>query len=120
MEGGPDLLAACHFVAVEGREGDVAPVAMLGASLNIRADALPLFYGKQVRIFGRLDASGAGQGATRRWASQLRQAGAKVDAFNFAGLRQADGKPVEDLNDLARLSADSFEAERGELERILP
>ena len=120
VEGGPDLLTACHFIAVEGRERRIAPVAMLGASPSIRAAALPLFCGKRVRIFGHLDANGAGQRATRRWASQLKQSGAMVDAFSFAGLWQVDGSPVGDLNDLARVHGDCYEAESGSLERIMP
>jgi hypothetical protein len=38
--------------------------------------------------------------------------GAEVDAFNFAGLHRMDGADVGDLNDLAYISADDFEADR--------
>ena len=108
-EGGPDLLAAHHFIWTENREHDCAAVAILGGA-NINADALPSFAGKRVRIFRHVDATG--DAATNRWAKQLADAGADVDAFDFADLRQADGRPVEDLNDCARVHADDFETHR--------
>ena len=46
--------------------------------------------------------------------------GCVVDAFRFDGLRRSDGAPVNDLNDFARLDADCFEAERADLEEVLP
>lgn len=103
-EGGPDLLAAFHFILREQRQADCAPVAMLGACAKIHADALLHFAGKRVRIFGHADAQG--DKAVDRWAAQLASVGAEVDAFNFAGLRQSDGSPVKDLNDLARVHLD--------------
>lgn len=109
-EGGPDLLAALHFAWCEDREADVAPVAMLGASQRIHADALPHFRGSRVRIFPHCDP--AGHNAAREWTRQLRDAGATVDAFDLSSLRGVDGTPLKDLNDLTRLDADSFEADR--------
>jgi len=109
-EGGPDLLAACHFITAEGRERDVAPVTMLGGCPRIHADALPLFRGKHVRIFPHFDDTG--DNAANRWAEQLTEAGADVDAFSLAGLRRADGEPVKDLCDLAAIHADDFEEHR--------
>ena len=109
-EGGPDLLAACAFMVAEGRERDVTPVAMLGGCARIHADALPLFSGKRVRIFPHVDETG--DTAANRWAEQLADAGATVDAFALAGLRRADGAPVKDLCDLAAIHADDFEAHR--------
>jgi hypothetical protein len=108
-EGSPDLLAAHHFIWTENREQDCAAVAIFGGA-NINADALRHFEGKRVRIFRHVDATG--DAATNRWAKQIADAGADVDAFNFAGLRQADGSPVEDLNDCARVHADDFEIHR--------
>lgn len=109
-EGGPDLLAACAFMLAEGRERDVAPVAMLGGCARIHADALPMFAGKRVRIFAHLDETG--DTAANRWAEQLADAGATVDAFSLAGLSRSDGEPIKDLCDLAAIHADDFEAHR--------
>lgn len=109
-EGGPDLLAACAFIMAEGRERDVAPVTMLGGCARIHADALPMFAGKRVRIFPHFDDTGGR--AANRWAEQLADAGATVDAFSLAGLRRTDGEPVKDLCDLAAIRADDFEAHR--------
>lgn len=119
-EGGGDFLAA-HYLALceqathhAKRDVQCSPVAMLGASQRIHADALPLFAGKRVRIFGHDDE--AGRGAVERWAAQLASAGADVDAFSFAGLVQTDGKPVKDLNDSLLMDVASF----ARVERMLP
>jgi len=119
-EGSPDLLAA-HYLALweqaphpTQRDVQCSPVAMLGAPQRIHADALPLFAGKRVRIFGHADE--AGHGAVERWAAQLATVGADVDAFSFAGLRQVGGKPVNDLNDSLLMDVPSFV----QAERILP
>jgi hypothetical protein len=111
------LLAAFHFIACESREAHCSPVTMLGALHQIHPDALPMFTGKRVRIFGHDDE--AGRGAVERWARQLTTVGADVDAFSFAGLRQVDGKPVKDLNDSTSIHADDFEMERI-LWRVMP
>jgi len=116
-EGGPDLLAAFHFAFCENRETFCSPVAMLGATQRIHADALPMFAGKRVRIMGHDDA--AGRGAVEHWAGQLASVGADVDAITFAGFQQVDGKPVKDLNDVTSINADDFESERI-LWRVLP
>lgn len=108
-EGSPDLLAAHHFIWTENREHDCAAVAILGGA-NINSDALQLFEGKRIRIFRHVDRTG--DAATNRWAKQIADAGAVVDAFDFTGSRQADGSPVEDLNDCAFIHADDFEAHR--------
>jgi hypothetical protein len=110
VEGGPDLLAACHFILCERRENDCAPVAILGATQRIHADALPMFAGKRIRIFGHDD--NEGREAVERWARQLETVGADVDAFSFAGLRQADESAVKDLNDCTFIHPDDFETER--------
>ncbi len=105
-EGGPDLLAAFHLVIEHGRLSDCAPVTMLGASLPIHLDALPLFAGKRVRIFAHAD--NAGNNAAIRWASQLAGVSADVDAFSFHGLTQLDGQPVKDLNNLVNVAGASL------------
>lgn len=111
-EGGPDFLAA-HYLALweqsthyTKRDVQCVPVAMLGASQRIHPDALPIFTGKRVRIFGHDDA--AGRAAVECWARQLETVVADVDAFNFAGLRQVNGLPVKDLNDSLLMDATSF------------
>lgn len=110
VEGGPDLLAAHHFALAEDMQDHVAAVAMLGASLSIPDDAMPLFAGKRVRIFPHLD--DAGQDAAARWERQLVDIGAEVDCFSLAGVRKVDESAVKDLNDLAFLHADDFEEDR--------
>ena len=109
-EGSPDLLAACHFLLAENRERDCAPVAMLGGCARIHPDALPLFARKRVRIFRHTDTTG--EEAANRWAEQLAEAGAEVDAFRLDGLRRTDGEPVNDLNDLAAIHPDDLETHR--------
>ena len=116
-EGGPDLLAACHFVFCEQREADVAPVGIMGAGQRIHGDALTLFSGKRVRIFTHTDKDG--RAAARRWAAQLESVSAIVDAFDFTGLRRAYGSPVGDLNDLTSIHADDFEREQA-VSKLLP
>ncbi len=92
VEGGPDLLAAFDLILKSGVKKIIAPVAMLGASLSIPDDALPLFEGKRVRIFPHTDANEAGTSAARRWAGQLQSVAMKVDGYAFA---------YGDLNDFA-------------------
>lgn len=119
-EGGPDMLAG-HYLALweqathhAKRDVQCSPVAMLGATQRIHADALPMFAGKRVRIFGHDDE--AGRGAVNAWAAQLATVGAEVDAFSFAGLRQADGKPVKDLNDSLLMDGAGF----AQVEGVMP
>lgn len=116
VEGGPDLLAAHHFIHAHGREADTAAVAILGAGNTIPADALPLFAGKRVRIMAHVDSSMAGHEAAKRWKDQLDTVGAHVDAADFAGLLMADGSPVKDLNDCTRLRPE----DQPQLEDLIP
>ena len=103
-EGGPDFLAA-HSLAI-WEQASCAPVAILGSTQRIHADALPLFTNKRVRIFGHAD--NPGRLAVERWAAQLASVDADVDAFNFDGLVRADGQPVNDLNDSFLMDSTSF------------
>lgn len=114
VEGSSDFLAAFHLAWVAGRENDVAPVAMLGASLAIPDDALPLFEGRSVRIFPDNDA--AGLGAAARWMGQLERVECKVDFFSFDGLLTTSGEPVKDLCDFVVLDVDSWEHDRDSIE----
>jgi len=124
-EGGPDLLAACHFIVAQGQRGAVAPVAMLGASARIVDDALPSFAGRRVRIFAHADppkietGQCPGTEAAFRWQEQLTAAGATVDVFDLSGLRLSDGTPLNDLNDLTRCHPDDWRAEASELETLM-
>ncbi len=114
VEGGPDLLAALHLSWIAGAEARIAPVAILGASLSLPAEALPDFAGKRVRLFP--DADKAGQTAGARWAAQLLAAGVNVDGYCFGELARADGEPVKDLNDFVHVCADQWESEREVIE----
>ncbi len=100
-EGGPDLLAAFHYIQDHGREGDTTAVAVLGAALDIHADTLPFFADKQIRIMAHTDQ--AGRDAAVRWGEQLAAVNATVDVVDFSGLYMADGSPVTDLNDTTRI-----------------
>jgi hypothetical protein len=118
VEGGPDLLAAHHFIISEGRQHDVVAIAMLGAANNLPEDALLLLANKRIRIYPHTDL--AGKAAAIRWTGQLERVGCTVDAFRFDGLLRADGVAVNDLNDFVRIDPDCFEAERAQLEEVLP
>lgn len=96
-EGAPDFLASFALAYGGAVEMLVAPACMTGASCRIHEDALPLFRGKRVRIFGHADE--AGRGAVQRWAEQLQEVQAEVDYYSFDGLLKTDGSPVNDLND---------------------
>ena len=105
VEGGPDLLAAAHFIYCENREREAAPVAMLGAGHRLKQEALIALAGKIIRIFSHADKRC--YSSTKRWAEQLRS----VDAVSFEGLKKTDESPVGDLNDLCSVHADDFENE---------
>lgn len=96
VEGGPDLLAAHHFIAASGRAGDVAAVALLGAAMSIHPAALPEFAGKRVRVFAHSDM--AGRAAGIRWSLQVETAGGHADSLAAAEVHPT----AKDLNDLAR------------------
>jgi len=110
VEGGPDLLAAFEFLLRDGRVDAVDVVAMLGASVRMREEALGFFTHARVRIFAHYDREDpkngrrAGWEAAARWEGQLLAAGAEVDVWDFEGLgRMVDGERVAvgDLNDAA-------------------
>lgn len=114
VEGGPDLLAAYHFLLRWGMCGSVAVVCMLGASNRIRPEALPAFKGKRVRIMMdadsvRPDGTAPGVEAAKRWQDQLTGAGAVVMCFSLYGLHMPDGTAIKDVNDLARCPDDMTE-----------
>jgi hypothetical protein len=113
-EGGADYLTALDFTLAD--KSDCLPIAFLGAGTAsaIHPEALPLLRGRRVRLYPHTDIAGAAAGV--KWAAQFAAIGATVDAFNFALLRQADGSPVKDLNDCARIHPD----DAAELEGLLP
>lgn len=91
VEGGPDLLAAFAILAaLPSSEGDVQPVAMLGASASINAQALAQIAGRRVLVLAHGDKAGADCAA--RWGRQLSEANCKVQLRHLP-----DG---QDLNDL--------------------
>jgi len=101
VEGGPDYLAALHFLESFGVPG-IMPSAMLGKS-EMHPEAVQLIKGRRVRIYPHNDPDGGGLKAAHGWAAQLRAVGCQVDLFSFAGLRRLDGQPVKDLNDLTMI-----------------
>jgi hypothetical protein len=111
VEGSADLLAACHFV--HNGTQDWLPVAMLGASSKLAAEALLMLKGKRVRIVPHVDKPG--EGAARSWGNQLRAAGITADWFKLGGLRKASGEAVKDLNDCTDIHA----GDAAELEGLL-
>ena len=107
VEGGPDLLAAFHFLWLAEAVAGTTAVAMLGAANSLPPEALGLFAGKRVRIVPHRDhpdkkGRRAGIEAALRWHQQLQGAGATVDLLPMEAL--ASGRePVKDLNELCRL-----------------
>lgn len=110
VEGGPDLLAAFHFIACESRQHDCTAICMLGASQRIAESALPVFADKWVRIFRHTDQSGCI--AAAHWTRALLPVVRKIDGFDFSSFHQIGGTPVKDLNDLCFIDADEFEENR--------
>lgn len=127
VEGGPDMLAAYHFLWGFEMLQHVAVVDMLGGSNIIAEQALPFFKGTRVRIAMDADPikeitmkskagertrrTRAGFDAAARWTEQLTNAGARVQVINLDGLVRADGQAVKDLNDLALCNAAVLEDE---------
>lgn len=98
VEGGPDYLAACQIIAEQ--DGNVLPVAMLGATQSISQGALPHFTARRVIIIGHPDKSG--RAAAANWGTQIQGAGGLVHAIQ---LKQGDlcdsvaaGKTYDDIN----------------------
>jgi len=100
VEGGPDVLAAYHFLWGWGLLDRVAVVGMLGASARIAEEALRHFDGCRVRIMMDADelrdSSEAakrkipGLEAAKRWTEQLTAAGATVETFNLGPAYEAE------------------------------
>jgi hypothetical protein len=106
VEGGPDYLAALHFI-LRSKRHDILPVAMLGSGAGnneIHVEAMRLLTGKRVRVYPHNDRNNAGAKAAQSWGDQLHKIGCQVDFFSFRQVRIADGSTIKDLNDLARLT----------------
>lgn len=106
VEGGPDYLAALHFIIQQGKQ-NIAPVAMLGTGagrIQINFEAMRLLAGRRIRIYPHNDANGDGERSARKWAAQLAEIGCHTDTCTFEGLLSTSGKPIKDLNDLTSLS----------------
>lgn len=99
VEGGPDFVAAFQLLMESKWAGQAAVVGMMSSSYKMPVECLAAFAGKRVRMFPHLDKNRAGGKAAETWQYQLAGAGAVADAFDFAGLLRADGRPVKDLND---------------------
>jgi hypothetical protein len=107
MEGGPDLLAAFHFLILADRVSTVTAVSMLGAANQIHPDALGLLSGKSVRIIPHRDEPDekgrrAGIDAARRWQNQLQSVGANAKIINIGDF-MPQTEYLKDLNDASRL-----------------
>lgn len=104
VEGGPDLLAAYHFL-LEHEVWETLPVAMLGRNCkSLHPEALALMKGLAVRAYPHADPDGGGLDAAREWLRKLHQAGSPViGAFNLGGLVCQDGSAAKDLNDCVSL-----------------
>ena len=107
VEGGPDLLAAFHFIFRAGCGPTFTAVAMLGAANNIHADAINLFAGKATKIVPHLDPPDkngrrAGMDAARRWQTQLQGAGAAAEIISLRDL-VPEAAALKDLNDVTQL-----------------
>lgn len=105
VEGGPDYLAALHFILLSQKR-HVLPIAMLGAEAGragIDPRALASLRNRDVRLYPHIDLKLQGLKAAHAWAEQLRRAGCRTDLYPLAGLRRSNGIPVKDLNDLTTL-----------------
>lgn len=108
VEGGPDLLAAWHFIH-RAKRWDVLPIAILGRSVHgLCAEALELLKGKRVRFFPHIDSDGRGFEQMSLIQEQLRPIGCQVSCFDFRGLFDRDGTPINDLNNVADLNPNQF------------
>lgn len=79
-------------------------------------EAFPYFSAKRIRIFAHQDQPG--QAAADRWTEQLKDT-ARVDRFSFQGLVQANGEPVKDLNDLLKISNESYRSSAKVIDSVM-
>ena len=117
VEGGPDYLAACHWIGLFHRPYDILPVTMLGTSAGqagLDQEALELLRERRIRIVYHAEEKGTGWNAALAWATILEGIGCEVDALHVDVLEPA----AKDLNDLTRLM--NNERQEKDAERLLP
>jgi len=117
VEGAPDAIALLAHAWAGGLEKRIAPVCMPSNVTNFSDSSVAFLQNKRARIF--IDDDDAGRKAADRWATRLVSAGVVVDGFSFAGLVQANGRPVKDLNDLLKIDYDSWEQFRNQVEAVM-
>lgn len=108
VEGGPDYLAALHFMLLQKRTG-ILPVAILGRGQGLglkglHPEAVEHLRGRRVRMVPHNDPDGGSYLSAIRWAKQLRSVGAEVDAFLLKGLTKTDLAPIKDLNECVAIA----------------
>jgi hypothetical protein len=104
VEGGPDLLAAYHFL-LEEEECGTLPVAILGRNCSaIHPDAISQLRTRTIRLFPHADEDGGGMAAARGWGVQVLSPDCPLpDAFDFSQLCRKDSLPINDLNDCVHI-----------------
>ena len=117
VEGGPDYLAALHFV-IEGK-GDCLPIAMMGV-MEMHHEAVEILkgeilQGKRIRFYPHQDENRAGMDAVERWIDQIDPERRNCDWWEFEG-KKTDGALIKDLNDCNSIAAE----DAGKLEGLLP
>jgi hypothetical protein len=113
VEGGPDTISAFHHALVDAVHESLGVVCMASSNADFGPEDLEFVAGKRIRIFPHRDE--AGFNAALRWIKQL-EGIASISWFDFDGLTRTDGEPVEDLNDIASIDYDSWEAHREAVE----
>jgi CHC2 zinc finger len=117
VEGGPDLLAAFHFMIKCGTQDITAVVCMTSANAEFLPGELQRLRGKSLLLVPHADRPGYEAGL--RWLNQLQGVSTKIEIRDFRGLIKHDGTPAKDLNDLTSLAYDSWESLRQELDQLM-
>jgi len=117
VEGGPDLLAAMHFILQCGTQELVAPVCMTSTNSEFLPDDLEQLRGKPIRLFPHADDNG--RKAAIRWCEQLKAVTADIQITDLRGFTKSDGSIIKDVNDLTQLSYETWDAIQADLEGIM-
>lgn len=110
VEGGPDALSILGHAYGDSCETYLGVVCMPNSNADFDEDDLRLLAGKTIRIFPHADRVGAK--CAIQWLAKLDSVAGHVDVFDFSGLITADGKSVEDVNDLGNIDYDCWEENR--------